>query len=201
MVIKISIAAILMLSSAVIIVWSNHKSGLQLTVKGDDELGLKLELPYLKESPADVVITNNSNHDFLAYRIRWESIKYNGEGVERESIKYHPLALLEKNPDKRREMLAGTPLLPPHTKWFVGLGRETQQITGKIPSLEEVGRDPELFPDIKEYKQINVTLDGAILEDGQAVGRNPAAVGQPTDALAAEYAKNLKDFNDAAPFK
>lgn len=200
--IKVSIAAILMLSSAVIMVWSSHhKSGLQLTVKGNDELGLILELPYLKESPADVVITNNSNHDFLAYKIRWEGIKYNGEVVERESIKYHPLALLEKNPDKRRELLTETPLLPPHTKWFVGLGREHQQITGKVPSLEEVGRDPELFPDIKEYKQINVTLDGAILENEQIVGRNPAAFGEQINTLVAEYAKNLKELNDASPFK
>jgi hypothetical protein len=201
MAIKFSIAAILMLCSVVMMVWSNHQSGFQLTVKGNDELGLQLELPYLKESPADVIIINNSDHDFLAYKIRWESIKHNGEVVERAVIGCHSLALLEKNPAKRRALLAETPLLPPHTKWFVGLGREHYQITGKVLSLEELGRDPELFPDIKEYKQINVTLDGAILEDGRVVGRDPAAFGKQIDELVAEYAKDLKEWNDANPFK
>jgi hypothetical protein len=103
--------------------------------------------------------------------------------------------LLEKNLEKRKELLIRQPLLPPpHTKWFVGLGREHQQITSHIPTLEEVGRDPELFPDIKEYKQINVTLDGAILENGQVIGRNPTAFGEEIDTLVSEYLTRLKEL-------
>lgn len=176
MAVKFSIALFLMLGSAVLIALSmNHTPELKLTVKGNDELGIKLELPYLKESPADVIITNNGKHHLIAYKIRWESIKYSGEIVERRSIKYHPDALLEKNQEKRNEMLIRQPLLAPNTKLLIGLGRETRQITNKIPTLEDIGRDPELFPDLKEYKQINVTLDGAILENGQVVGRDPIA--------------------------
>jgi hypothetical protein len=196
MTIRISIAVLLLLGSAVIMVWSmNHTSELRLTVKGNDELGIKLELPYLKESPADVIITNNSNQSLLAYKIRWESIKYNGEIVERNSIKYHPEALLEKNQEKRKQLLISQPLLPPNTKWFVGLGRENRQISGKVPSLEEVGRDSELFPDLKEYKQINVTLDAAMLENGKVVGRDPAAFDKEINNLVSEYLKFLKELN------
>jgi hypothetical protein len=196
MTIKFSIAALLVLTSVVIVALSmNHKSELKLTVKGNDELGIKLELPYPKESPADVVITNNGKHSLLAYKIRWEGIKYNGEIVERNSIKYHPEALLEKNQEKRKQLLISQPLLPPNTKWFVGLGRKNRQITGKVPSLEEVGRDPELFPDLKEYKQINVMLDAVMLENGQVVGRDPAAFDKEINSLASEYLKFLKDLN------
>jgi hypothetical protein len=75
MTVKFSIALLLMLGSIVIIALSmNHTSELKLTVKGNDELGIKLELPYLKESPADVIITNNGKQDLLAYKIRWEGI-------------------------------------------------------------------------------------------------------------------------------
>lgn len=196
MTVKFSIAALLLLSSAVIIALSmNHKSELVLTVEGNDELGIKLELPYLKESPADVVITNNGKHSPIAYKIRWEGIKYSGEVVERQSIKYHPDVLLEKDLNKRKELLAREPLLPPNTKWFVGLGRENHQIIGKVPSLEEVGRDPELFPDLKEYKQINVTLDAVILETGQVVGRDPAAFEKEINTLVSEYLTSLKELN------
>jgi hypothetical protein len=193
---RISIAVLLLLGSAVMMVWSmNHTSELQLTVKGNDELGIKLELPYLKESPADVIITNNGNHSLLAYKIRWEGIKYDGKVVERQSIKYHPDALLEKNQEKRKQLLIIQPLLPPNTKWFVGLGRKNRQIIGKVPPLEEVGRDPELFPDLKEYKQINVTLDGAILENGQVVGRDPTAFDKEINNLVSEYLKFLNELN------
>lgn len=192
---KKSIALLLLLCSVVIIAVSMNKTTeLRLTVKGNDELGIKLELPYLKESPADVIVTNNGNHHFLAYKIRWEGIKYNGEVVERQSIKFHPLALSERNPDKRRELLISNPLLPPHTKWFVGLGRENWQITGEIPTLQEVGRDPKLFPDLKEYKQINVTLDAAILENGQVLARNPTAFSKEIDSLVSEYLITLKNL-------
>lgn len=188
MTIKFSIALLLVLGSAVLVALSmNHTSELKLTVKGNDELRIRLELPYLKESPADVIITNNGKHHLIAYKIRWEGIKYSGKVVERQSIKFHPNALLEKNLEKRKELLIRQPLLPPNTKWFVGLGRENYQITGNIPSLEEVGRDPELFPDIKEYKQINVTLDGAIIENGQVFGRDPAAFGKEIDTLVSDY--------------
>lgn len=196
MAVKISIALLLVLGSAALIALSmNHTPELKLTVKGNNELGIKLELPYLKESPADVIVTNSGEHRLLAYKIRWESIKYSGEVVERRSIGYHPEALLEKNQEKRRELLIRQPLLPPHTKWFLGLGREHYQITGNIPSLEEVGRDPELFPDIKEYKQINVTLDGAIIENGQVFARNPAAFSKEIDTLVLEHLKFLKGLN------
>lgn len=195
MVAKLSIAVILALCSGVIMVMSRHTPELILTVRGNDELGIKLELPYSKESPADVVITNNGNHHLLAYKIRWEGIKYSGEVVERESVKYHPLALLEKNPNKRRELLISNPLLAPRTKWFVGLGRENWQVTGKIPPLDDVGRDPELFPDLREYKQINVTLDAAILEDEKVVGRDPNAFGKEVKTLISEYLDASKDLN------
>ena len=196
MTIKISIALALVFGSAVIIALSmNHTSELKLTVKGNDELGVKLELPYLKESPADVIITNNGNHHLLAYKIRWEGIKYNGEVVERNSIKYHPDALLEKNQEKRKQLLISQPLLPPHTKWFVGLGRQNRQITSRVPTLEEVGRDPELFPDLKEYKQINVTLDAAMLENGQVLGRDPAAFEKEINNLVSEYSSSLKELH------
>lgn len=173
----------------------NRKSELVLTVKGNDELGIKLELPYLKESPADVIITNDGNHNLLAYRIRWEGIKYSGEVVERESIGYHPLALSEMDPAKRKELVARNPLVAPQTKWFVGLGREARLITNRVPSLEEVGRDPQLFPDLKEYRQINVTLDGVILEDGQVIGRDPDAFGREINGLVSEYLTTLRELN------
>lgn len=71
MTVRLAIATLLLLSSAVIIALSiSRKSELILTVKGNDELGIKLELPYLKESPADVIITNAGNHNLLAYKIR-----------------------------------------------------------------------------------------------------------------------------------
>jgi hypothetical protein len=196
MFIKSSLAVALVFGSAVIIVWSSTRSTtLHLTAKGNDELGIKLELPYGADSPADVVITNNSSHNLLAYKIHWSCIKYNGEVVERQSIKYHPLALSEKNQDRRMELLANQPLLAPHTKWFVGLGRENRQITGKTPKLDEVGRDPQLFPDLKAYKQINVTLDGIILENGQVIGRDPAAFEREINKLVSEYSPNLQEMN------
>lgn len=193
--VKLSIAVILALCSGVIMVMSRHTPELKLSIRGNDELGIKLELPYSKESPADVVITNNGNQHLLAYKIRWEGIKYSGEVVERQSVKYHPLALLEKNPNKRRELLISNPLLAPQTKWFVGLGRENWQVTGKIPSLEQVGRDPELFPDLREYKQINVTLDAAMLENEQVVGRDPDAFVKEVKTLISEYLDASKDLN------
>jgi hypothetical protein len=77
----------------------------------------------------------------------------------------------------------------------VGLGRENRQITCKVPSLEEVGRDPELFPDLKEYKQINVMLDAAMLENGKVVGRDPAAFDKEINNLISEYLKFLRELN------
>jgi len=196
MTVKLAIATLLLLRSAVIIVLSmSRKSELILTVEGNDELGIKLELPYLKESPADVIITNDGNHNLLAYKIRWEGIKYSGEVVERESIGYHPQALSEMDPTKRKELVVRNPLVAPQTKWFVGLGRETRLITNSVPSLEEIGRDPHLFPDLKEYKQINVTLDGVILEDKQVVGRDPGAFGAEINGLVSEYLTLLKELN------
>jgi hypothetical protein len=196
MALKLSIAALLIIGGAVMIALSmNQKSELKLTVKGNDELGIKLELPYFKESPADVVITNKGDHYLLAYKIRWEGIKYSGEVVERNSIKYHPEALLEKDHEKRKQLLSSQPLLPPNTKWFVGLGRENRQITSKVPSLEEVGRDSQLFPDLMEYKELNVTLDAAMLENGQIVGRDTAAFDMEINNLVSEYLKFLKELN------
>ena len=173
----------------------NRTPELKLTVKGNDELGIKLELPYLMESPADVIITNSGRESLLAYKILWEGIKYSGEIVERKAIKYHPEAILEKDQVKRKELLAKQPLLAPNTKLLVGLGRETKEITNKIPTLEEIGRDPELFPDLKEYKQINVTLDAAILENGRVVGRDPLAFDKEINAYVSEYLTILKERN------
>jgi hypothetical protein len=196
MAIKISIFIAFMFIALVMLAWSQQADPrLKLTVKGNDELGIKLELPFLKESPADVIVTNDGDHYLLAYKIRWESIKFNGEVVERQSIGYHPLALLEKDRDKRRGLLVQMPLLPPHTKWFKRLGGEMEQITVKVPTLEELGRDPELFPDIKEYKQINVTIDGVILEDERVVAREPVAFKKEIDALVADYAKDIKEYS------
>jgi hypothetical protein len=173
----------------------NHLDDLKLSVKGNDELGIILELPYLKESPADLIITNNGHHYLLAYKIRWERIKFDGEIVERQSIGYHPDAFLEDDLEKRRELLIRAALLPPNTKWFAGLGREHQQITGVAPTLDEVGRDPELFPDIKEYKEINVTLDAAMLECGQVVGRDPTAFYREINSIVSEHFEFLKDLH------
>jgi hypothetical protein len=177
--IKMFLSAVLAISSITIITMSmsqnDQPTGLNLNVRGDKELGIVLELPFLNDSPADVIITNNGQHSLLAYKIRWEGIKYSGEVVERQSIKYHPDALLEADLEKRQEILNRQPLLPPNTKWFVGLGRVNKRITDKVPTLDEVGRDPELFPDLKEYKQINVTLDAAMLENGEVIGRDPIA--------------------------
>lgn len=175
--IKLFLSAALAISSITIIALSmspNHQpAGLNLNVTGNNQLGITLELPFPNDSPADVIITNNGQHSLLAYKIRWEGIKYSGEVIERQSIKYHPDALLETDLEKRKEILNRRSLLPPNTKWFVGLGRVNRQITDKAPTLDEVGRDPELFPDLKEYKQINVTLDAAMLENGQVIGRDP----------------------------
>lgn len=85
--------------------------------------------------------------------------------------------------------------MAPQTKWFVGLGREVRLITNRVPSLEEVGRDPQLFPDLKEYRQINVTLDGVILEDNQVIGRDPDAFGREINGLVSEYLRTLKELN------
>jgi hypothetical protein len=173
----------------------NHPAELKLTVKGNDELGISLELPYLKESPADLIITNYGDHYLLAYKIRWEGIKFDGEIVERQSIGYHPDAFLEDDLEKRKALLISAPLLPPNTKWFAGLGREHLQIIGDVPTLEEVGRDPELFPDLKEYREINVTLDAAMLESGQVVGRDPTAFYVEIKTIISENLEFLKDLN------
>ncbi|MGB9180430.1 MAG: hypothetical protein WCB68_14455 [Pyrinomonadaceae bacterium] len=148
-----------------------------------DKIGLKIELPYPKESPGDLIITNYSNHNPIAYKVRWESIKFNGEVVERQAIKYHLLALLEKDPSSRASLLAKNPMLPPQTRWLTGLGRETQQLTGRIPSLKEIGRNSDVFPDLAEYKLINVTLENVMLENDQVLGRNPESFSQEIQTL------------------
>jgi hypothetical protein len=173
----------------------NYRAELELSVRGNDELGITLELPYLKESPADVIITNDGHHYLLAYKIRWEGIKFNGEIVERQSIGCHDDAFLENDPEKRKELLIRCSLIPPNTKWFAGLGREHLQIIGAAPTLEEVGRDPELFPDIKEYRKINVTLDAVMLESGQVVGRDPAAFYREINTIVAENLEFQKEVN------
>jgi hypothetical protein len=193
MVFRVSITIfVLIVTAAIYSIMSNHKSSLQLTVKGRDDLGINLELPYRKDSPGDVIITNIGNHNPIAYKIRWEGIKYTGETVERQSIKCHILAVLEKNPDKRAELLQHEPLLASKSKWLIGLGRETMEISDQVPSLAFIGgRPPQVFPDLAEYKQINVTLEGIMLEDGQITGLDTAAFDKEIQTLVSKYLGRL----------
>lgn len=184
--------ALLMVAATSFYGWSMYnRTHLRFTIKGIDEFGLHLELPYGKESPGDIVLTNKGMHSLLAYKVRWEGVKHNGEVVERKLVKYYPTALLEKNPAKRAEMLKGTPLVPPQTKWLIGLNRETKQINNQIPRLDEIGRDPRVFPDLQEYRQINITLV-AILDNGQFVGTQAKEFKNEVSATVTDYLNRLK---------
>lgn len=192
--IKVIIALAILTSGVLIIAWAKApKQAPQLTIKGIDELRLSLDSPYSINSPGDVLISNNGNHSPLAFRILWRGIKNNGEVVEREAIRFHPVVLIEEEAKKRAELLVSEPMLAPHTKWLIGLDREAQQIIGPTPSLEAIGgRNPRVFPDLADYKQINITLDEVILENGQIVGSNPTAFGRKVQSLVEDYKKSLK---------
>lgn len=179
--------------------WSMYnRTDLRFTINGIDEFGLRLELPYGKESPGDVILINNGTHSLLAYKVRWEGVKTNGEVVERKMVKFYPDALLEKDPAKRAALLKDDPMIPPETKWLVGLNRQTRQIDSQIPRLDEIGRDPQVFPDFQEYRQINITLD-AILDDGQFVGPQAKEFGNEVLATVADYLNRLKREQNGEP--
>ncbi|HKS26795.1 MAG TPA: hypothetical protein VJS44_03200 [Pyrinomonadaceae bacterium] len=192
--VKVTIALAVLAGGVLIITWAKvPKQSPQITVKGIDELNLSLDAPYSLNSPGDVLIGNNGNHSPLAFRVLWRGIKNNGEVVDREAIRFHPLVLIEEEANKRAELLASEPMLPPRTKWLIGLDRESQQITGSTPSLEDIGgRSPRVFPDLTDYKQINITLDAVILENGQVVGSDPVAFGKKVQSLVEDYKKSLK---------
>jgi hypothetical protein len=194
--------SILVITATIYSVMRNRKAEPQFTVNGRDDLGIKIELPYAKDSPGDVLITNNGNHNPIAYKILWEGIKYNGETIERQSIKCQIQALLEKNPDKRVELLQYQPLLAPKSKWLIGLGRETTEISNHIPLLEHLGgRPPQVFPDLAEYKQINVILEGTMLEDGRIIGRDTATFDKELQALVSKYLARLREERKDDPPK
>lgn len=174
MVIKILTGGILLLSLTLWIglpkyMTTKKSDDLIITTQGLEELGITLQAPYGSRSFHHALIINNGPHHVLACDVLFEVVAKNGEVSSGHKVVFSH-ALAEEDPAERRAFLMKEPAIAPHTKWLVGLGVD--------PALEPVGDTPPpladdaILPDVKNYKQLNITLKAVVIEDGRAFGSN-----------------------------
>jgi|GEM_PF-5147182 len=143
-----------------------------VTTSGISEIGVKLIPAYPDRSWQEMILTNESNQHIIAVIVIYEVTREDGQMMPLQYIICHPELSLETDPSKIKALLKKYSLLPPHSKWLVGLGVERTQLADTLPTLEETRasaylQDLVLTPPIKK---VHVILDGIIFEDGRTAG-------------------------------
>lgn len=141
-----------------------------ITTLGLPEIGLRLTSAYPQQTWQEVVITNEGKHHIIGAVIHYELIAEDGSRQVARDVICHPNVSLETNPVKIKELLAKYPIIPPHTSWLGGLGIDRVRLQGQVPPFEETRNLVDQNFLFDSLKSVNITIDGAILEDGQIVG-------------------------------
>lgn len=143
-----------------------------ITTEGLDDIGVTLELAYPGKSWQEVVLKNRGKHHIIAAVVRYEFTKQDGsKGFARDVI-CDPRISLESNAAKLKDLLVKYPVIPPDSTWLCGVGLDRLRLTGKVPPLEEIQHlvfQPVVLTP-PPLKSLHITLDGAIIEDGQLMG-------------------------------
>ncbi|MGH9839574.1 MAG: hypothetical protein ACREEM_12405 [Blastocatellia bacterium] len=171
----------LLLALVTFIIWSYFRMNKQkdqtastsVTASGLEEIGVKLAPAYPQRSWREMILSNESDHHIIAVVMVYEVTREDNEKISLGHVIALPELSLENDPVRIRAFLEKHPIIPPHSKWLVGLGVENKRLTDTLPTFEEAQsstfmQDVTLTP--KALKSVHITLDGVILENGQTVG-------------------------------
>lgn len=154
---------------------SNSK-GITITTKSINELGITLEVPYKTQSLQYVLLTNNGSHHIVACDLLFEATTKGGMVLSTRKVVYSQ-PLLEKDLVKRAALITKESVIAPGTKWLISIGGEpgVEPIETSVPPFNKQNIFQEVFPDMENYKQLQVTLNAVVTETGQAFGPNAQA--------------------------
>jgi hypothetical protein len=146
-----------------------------VTASGLEEIGVKLIPAYPDRSWREMILTNESDHHLIAVVMTYEMTGEDGQKGFGLNVLMRPEVSLETDPAKIAAFLTKYPdpypLIPPHSKWLVGVGMQNLRFTDTLPSFEEARNFSSIEEDTPPVlKGVHVFLDGVILEDGRTVG-------------------------------
>lgn len=142
-----------------------------VTTKGLEAIGVTLELAYPERSWQEVVLSNNGEHHIIAAVLLYELTTQDGKKAWARDVILDPNVSLENNPAKIKQLLVKHPVIPPFSRWLLGVGVDRTRIFHGLPSFEDSRNLISLeLPTAGQLKSVLITIDGAILEDGQIVG-------------------------------
>lgn len=142
-----------------------------VTVKGLEPESVRLELAYPNRSWQELILTNNGKHHIIAAVLLYEFTTADDKRALARDVILDPSVSLETNPTTIKQILGKHPVIPPSSRWLIGVGVDRTRIIGSLPPYEETrSLVALLLPIPGPLKTVNITIDGAILEDGQIVG-------------------------------
>lgn len=160
-----------------------------VTTKGLEPIGVTLELAYPGESWQEVVLTNKTRAHIIAAVVLYELTTLDGKKALARDVIFNPNVSLESNPTRIGQLLVKHPVIPPSSRWLVGVGVDRLRIMQGLPSFEESRPLISQLPTTRPLKSVHITIDGVILEDGQIVGPQREDTKQWVSEMAGKLAE------------
>jgi hypothetical protein len=178
--------ALILLVAITLVGWTryirNHSTKeMIIETRGLAELEIDLEAPYGTHSLQHVLLINKGPHYILACDILFEATTADDRVFTARKVVYS-YPLFEKDLVKRKALLQSEPGIAPNSKWLIGFDEiGLQSVSRTLPRLGS-DRWNAILPDPRECKHLRITLNGVVIESGQAFG-----------PLAQEFLRHLEE--------
>lgn len=144
-----------------------------VTASGLEEAGIRLIPAYPRQSWQAMILSNESNHYLIAIAMIYEITREDGQKITIPNIILSPEIAAGKDSVTINTDLDKNTVISPQSKWLVGLGFECVQLTDVLPTFGKAQSQTyvqDLEFTSQALKNINVVLDGIIIEDGRMLG-------------------------------